>query len=433
MSIWRLIRKEIAHNRGNFVIGLACIAVAAACVTGSVTLLSAHGLRTEQIVAAKERETREQMMRLEDDYRVMMRDMGYNVLILHKDQSLEELRMQGYPSVNMPVEHVFALSTGGIKNVNHLFPILQQRATWPEKSREIMLCGIMGQVPNYAKPQFLTAEGQYKSPIRETIPEGAIDIGYDIAQGAGLSAGDTVALKGEPFTVNRIHPRKGNEDDVTVWCALEHAQRWFGLPGKINGILALECVCNFESFGMVEQEVRKLLPDTQVMEFGTILRARFEARARAAELHKDAVTAELAYRARLGEQRQGLVRVLIPLAVLGAGVWIFFLILGNVRERRSEIAIMRAVGAGKRKIMGIFLIKAALMGLLGAAAGYLLGLFAGTAWEGIPFWSRDFTAVFSPSLAGVALAGAPILTMIAGWIPAMKAARIDPADILREE
>lgn len=433
MSIWRLIRKEIAHNRGNFVIGLACIAVAVACVTGSVTLLSAHDLRTEQIVAAKERETREQMMRLEDDYRVMMRDMGYNVLILHKDQSLEELRMQGYPSVNMPVEHVFALSTGGIKNVNHLFPILQQRATWPEKSREIMLCGIMGQVPNYAKPQFLTAEGQYKSPMRETIPEGAIDIGYDIAQGAGLSAGDTVTLKGEPFTVNRIHPRKGNEDDVTVWCALEHAQRWFNLPGKINGILALECVCNFESFGMVEQEVRKLLPDTQVMEFGTILRARFEARARASELHKDAVTAELAYRARLGEQRQGLVRMLIPLAVLGAGVWIFFLILGNVKERRSEIAIMRAVGAGKRKIMGIFLIKAALMGLLGAAAGYLLGLFAGTAWEGIPFWSRDFAAVFSPSLAGVALAGAPILTMIAGWMPAMKAAQLDPADILREE
>ncbi len=433
MSIWKLILEEIAHNRGNFAIGLACIAVALACVVGSVTLLAAHDLRTDQIIVEKERETREQMARLENDYRLMMREMGYNVLILHKDQSLEELRMKGFPTTYMPVDYVFKISTGGVKNLNHLFPILQHRTHWPEKDREVMVCGVMGQVPNFAKPQFLTAEGQYRDPIRETIPEGTIEVGYDVAAGVGLSEGDTVTLKGETFTVHRVHPRKGNEDDVTVWCGLDHAQRWFDAEGRINGILALECVCNFESFGLVEQEIRKLLPDTQVMEFGTILRARFEARARAAEMHKDAVAAELAYRARLGEQRQGLVRVLIPTVLLGAGVWIFFLILGNVKERRGEIAILRAVGAGQRKIMGIFLVKAAIMGLVGAVIGYLLGLFAGAAWEGFPFWSRAIGGLFSPGLAGVVLVGAPVLAVIAGWVPAKKAAQLDPADILREE
>ena len=433
MSIWSIIRKEIAHNRGNFLIGLGCIAVALATVVGAVTLLSAHELRTEQIVADKERDTREQMTRLEDDYRIMMRDMGYNVLILHEDQSVEDLRLTGSPSAFMPVEHAFKLSTGGIENLNHLFPILQLRTTWPEQDREIVLCGVMGQVPNFEKPQFLTAEGRYRNPIRETIPKGGLDLGHDIARSTGLSPGDTVTLKGEAFTVNRVYPRRGTEDDVTVWCGLEQVQRWFDLDGKINGILALECVCDFEHFGEVEQEVRNLLPDTQVMEFGTILRARFDARARAAEMHEDAVASELAYRERLGEQRQALVGVLIPVVLLGAGVWIFFLILGNVRARRSEIAILRTVGVGARKIMGIFLVKAALIGLVGAVAGYLLGLFAGAAWEGIAPWSGDFASLFNPGLAGVALIGAPLLAVLAGWIPAMRAAQLDPAVILREE
>ncbi len=433
MSIWSIIRKEIAHNRSNFLIGLLCIAVALGLVVGSVTLLAAHDLNTEQIVTQKERETREEMERMEDDYRRMMRDMGYNVLVLHSDQSLDELRMQGSPNTYMPVDYAFDLSTGGIETLNHLFPILQERATWPEKDREIILSGIMGQIPNFEKPQFLDDEGRYRNPIREAIPDGAIEVGHDIAQAAGISEGETVSLFDEEFAVRRVHSRKGNEDDVTVWVDIERVQEWFDREGQINGILALECVCDFDQLGLIQEEVNSLLPDTQVMEFGTIVRARHEARARAAQAHETAVDHEIAYRAQLGEQRQGLVRILVPVVLLGAAVWIFFLILGNVKDRQGEIAIMRTVGVGEGKIMGIFLCKAALMGAVGAVIGYLLGMTVGAAWEGIPFWAEEFGQLISPALVALVLVGAPALAVIAGWIPAVKAAQLDPAVILREE
>lgn len=433
MSIWSIILKEIRHSRVQFLVGVLCIAAALGLVTGSFTLLAAHELNTERIAVEKERETREEMRRLEDDYRLMMRRMGYNVLVLSGDQSIEDLRMEGAPNTYMPLDYVYKLSTGGIEQLNHLFPVLQRRAVWPERDREMLLCGIMGQVPNFQKPQFLTDEGRYRNPIRDALPEGAIELGHDIARSEGIAPGDTVILFGESFTVRTVHPRSGNDDDVTVWCDLETMQGWFDLQGKINGILALECVCDFQQFGEVEDRVREVLPDTQVLEFGTILRARFDARARAAELHETTVDAEIAYRERLGAQRERLVRFLVPAVVLGAAIWVFTLILSNVKQRRGEIAIMRTVGVTQSRIMAIFLIKAALMGVAGAVIGCLAGPIAGAAWEGVPLWSAGFGELLRPAAFVLALAGAPILAVIAGWIPAMKAARIDPAVILRDE
>ncbi len=433
MSKWNIIWREIFYNKTHFAIGLLCISVALGLVMGAVTLLAAHEIKTEQIINQKEHETRADMAKLEDDYRLMMRDMGYNVLILHEDQSIDSLRIDGSPNTYMPLEYVFALSTGGIKNLNHLFPVLQKRTTWEEKEQEIILCGIMGQVPNFEKPQFLDDEGRYRNPIRETLPQGTIEAGYDIARITGINAGDQITFQGEEFTVHRVHSRRGNDDDITLWCDLEKVQQWFGLEGKINGILALECVCNFEAFGMVESEVQQILPDIQVMEFGTILRARFEARARAAEMRETAIDSEIAYRAHLGVQRQQLVRFLIPVVLTGAAIWIFFLISSNVKERRGEIAIMRTVGVRESTIMSIFLIKAALMGGLGAVLGSIPGLLAGASWEGIALWSTEFVQLIHPVMLLLVILGTPLLAVVAGWIPARKAAQLDPAVILREE
>lgn len=56
---------------------LVSVTIAVACFVGSITLLNSHNLRTEQIVYEKEREVRMEMLRMEDDYRQIMRDMGY--------------------------------------------------------------------------------------------------------------------------------------------------------------------------------------------------------------------------------------------------------------------------------------------------------------------------------------------------------------------
>lgn len=87
MSIWRLIRREILHRRLSFLLSLLSVTIAAACLAAAMTLLRATDLRTEELVGAKEAETHAQMAAMEDDYRKMMKKLGFNVLILPKDQT----------------------------------------------------------------------------------------------------------------------------------------------------------------------------------------------------------------------------------------------------------------------------------------------------------------------------------------------------------
>src|SRR5690606_16569664 len=97
MNLWQLVNKEIRFRKVGFAIGMVSIAVAIASLVGSVTLLRAYEMRTEQILAERERATREEMKQLENDYRNIMRDMGYNVMVLHEDQSIAAMRAAGYP------------------------------------------------------------------------------------------------------------------------------------------------------------------------------------------------------------------------------------------------------------------------------------------------------------------------------------------------
>ena len=96
MSVLKLTMREISHRMLTFVLGLLSVTVAVCCLVGAVTLLRGHDLRTEIIVTEREAETREEMARLEDDYRVIMKEMGYNVLVLHKNQDFDELQRLGH-------------------------------------------------------------------------------------------------------------------------------------------------------------------------------------------------------------------------------------------------------------------------------------------------------------------------------------------------
>jgi len=128
----------------NFSTGLLSVAIAVGCVVGALALLQAHDARTETLIVEKEAETRAAMLRLEDDYRRIMRDMGYNVLILHEDQDLGMLHDDGTPNVFMPDNYAEKLAEGGIKTLNHLLPILQQKAYWEERQVEVLVAGIRG-------------------------------------------------------------------------------------------------------------------------------------------------------------------------------------------------------------------------------------------------------------------------------------------------
>ena len=435
MDIWSVVNKEIRYRKTTFMIGLVCVVVAIGSLVGAITLLQAHDTRTEAILTERERETREEMERLENDYRLIMRNLGHNVMILHEDQSRTALRSAGYADVYMPEEYVYRLTEGQIGSLNHVLPVLQEKITWPEYGTEIILSGTPGQIPVFheTKIRFLTEDGEsYRNPIVSPIPEDAIRIGHAVAEELGLRPGDTVTLFGEEFRIHRIDPAQGSEEDVMVWISLEKAQQWLDKKEKINVIFALECLCDHHALGKIQEDVAGILPDVQVLEFSSRVIARAEARQRAEEEAKRALAAEIEHRSQMGEERRSFAAILVPVVLLASGLWVFFLILGNVREREAEIGILRAIGVKESKIVAVFLSKAVIMGLTGAVFGYLGGVIVGGVWGGIPFLSMEFLQLFSPVMFLAALLTAAALCTIAGWLPALNAAHRDPADVLRE-
>jgi putative ABC transport system permease protein len=117
------------------------------------------------------------------------------------------------------------------------------------------------------------------------------------------------------------------------------------------------------------------------------------------------------------------------ISLLVGSIGIANIMLVSVTERTREIGIMKAVGAQRRDILGLFLVEAIILGVIGAVFGTLLGLGAGFAlaeFVGVPY-------VFPTTWAAVAVVVGILVGVLAGLYPAWSASRTDPIDALRYE
>lgn len=115
------------------------------------------------------------------------------------------------------------------------------------------------------------------------------------------------------------------------------------------------------------------------------------------------------------------------LSLFVGGIGIMNIMFVSVTERTREIGIRKAVGAKRRTILIQFLIEAAAICMIGGLIG--LGLAALATW-GI---SRVFPASMSIPIAALALGVSALTGIIAGFLPAWRAARMNPVDALRAE
>ena len=424
MKIWGMIWREIAFRKLNFGLALFSVSAAVACLVGTLTLLQADERRTDRLLAEKEAEVAKAGAGLEDAIRRITKGLGFNVIILPEDQNLNEMHLEGSLSKQMPEEYVHRLAKSKIVTVNHLLPTVMKKLTWPETGLSVVLYGIRGEVPLQHR--------DLKKPLLDTVPEGTMNIGHHVSQKLGLRQGDETVLLDQKFSVGKVRGERGNIDDGTVWINLAKAQELLGMQNLIHAIQALECHCAGDRISQIRAEIAGILPGTQVVERGPPALARAEARDRARQSAEDALARAVASRRELRGQREAFAAVLAPLICVGAAVWIGFLMLGNVRERRAEIGILRAIGFRSSQILLLFLGKAVLFGIVGTVLGFVAGALAGASLGEMPVglaWLQDPEA---PVHFGLALSLAVALSVFAGWIPALSAARQDPALVLQE-
>ncbi len=116
------------------------------------------------------------------------------------------------------------------------------------------------------------------------------------------------------------------------------------------------------------------------------------------------------------------------ISLLVGGIGVMNIMLMTVRERTREIGIRMATGARQRDILRQFLTEAVMLSVVGGLAGIVLALAMGAALLA----SQVAVAFTLPAVIG-AFACALVTGVIFGFMPARKAARLDPVAALTSE
>ncbi|MGD8535350.1 MAG: FtsX-like permease family protein [Candidatus Aminicenantes bacterium] len=383
MTTFRLILKEILQRKLNFLLSLLAVVIAASLFVSFFTTGEASKFETIRL----------------------MRDIGFNLRIIPKKTNMEKFWQTGFSEYTMPERHVYELASHGGISYAHLTAILQKKVNW--QGREVFLTGI---APEISPP------GKKKTPMIFTIERGNVYIGFELAQSLDLRKGDIIDIFGKTFTVTQSLSESGSEDDIRIYAHLHDVQSLLNMENKINEIKALQCLClvdkkNINSQEMLREQLAKILPDAKVILIQNIASARENQRI-------------------MAEKYFGFI---IPFIVVVCMSWIGILAMSNVRERRQEIGIMRALGYGSSKISALFLGKAVLIGLIGAVVGF--GVGTGLALKFGPPIFKVTASMIMPQIKLLywAVIVSPGVCALSVFIPSMIAVAQDPAITLREE
>jgi len=385
MNVSRLILKEIVHRKINFAMGVVAVSTAVALFVTFMTSGQAYRRETRRI----------------------MRDMGQNLRIIPRETTMDEFWTQGFSSHTMPEEYVHKFANLKGYSYTHLVATLQKTVEW--QGGTVILTGLL--------PEVLPLDKRQQAPMTFSIKPGDVYVGWHVADILMIKEGQKIDIFDNSFTVKKVLFETGSKDDIRIYGDLHDIQEVLDLTGQINEIKALECLCQIESSDkeidprvLAQRQLAEILPEGKVIMLQGIAKIRQKQRA----------------------AMEGYLAFIMPTILIVCGAWIAVLTMMNVRERKQEIGITRALGHNSIKIAVLFLGKSLLIGLVGALIGYFAGTVLVLEYGPEIFKVTAKAIKLEYSLLTWAVIVAPVFAAIASFIPVTIAVAQDPADTLKE-
>jgi len=269
--------------------------------------------------------------------------------------------------------------------------------------------------------------------VERVQPVCVIGAHLDLEAFHGDSLGKTITLSGAPFTVIGVLDQKGDGsegggDDV-IYVPYTQAQRLgAGNSASLSamGMAVTSSVYIFTATsrdnaaaakGIVESRLRQVYRDDD----------RFIVMTSAEMM--DAMNAMV-------DLLMAILTLIAAISLLVGGIGIMNIMLVSVTERTREIGIRKSLGAKRRDIRGQFIIEAGTTSAIGGTIGIGLGILMANVitlvmGQIVGTGSEDFHAI--PTLGGIAVAfGVSVaIGILFGYLPANKAAKLNPIDALR--
>jgi lipoprotein-releasing system permease protein len=136
-----------------------------------------------------------------------------------------------------------------------------------------------------------------------------------------------------------------------------------------------------------------------------------------------------------GNELRNIIAVAVSLTILlVAGFGIYNIMNMTVNEKIKEISILKAMGFEGRDIVEIFLVQSIIIGVVGGLIGLVLGGIVSVSVNNVPFEipplkNLPMTYALADYLA--AFGFGLLTTLVAGYLPAKKASKVDPVTIIR--
>ncbi|PWN06308.1 ABC transporter permease [Rhodohalobacter mucosus] len=137
---------------------------------------------------------------------------------------------------------------------------------------------------------------------------------------------------------------------------------------------------------------------------------------------------------------QNIVTYLVIISILlVSGFGIFNVLSMMIYEKMNDIAILKSIGYSDKDVRNIFLLEALFIGFAGGLVGLVTGFIISWVTSVIPaniegFVTSEYLTInFDPAFYLLAFAFGLVATAIAGYLPALKASKIDPIEIIRTQ